>query len=141
MPNRAPRRRSALLLALFACASCAAPDESVGSAPGGVQVEGPTDAQGTGDRGVERNLATILRSSVQREGRRVFLIDLVHTGSAAIEFEYSFEWFDREGRVLPTLATPWRRLRLEPGAVVPLEVLAPDPLAESWRLRAFAPRG
>ncbi len=132
--------RSTLLLRLpLACAlllaACRTPAQSVEPAPGGVQVERPSNVAG-GDPAIERHLATVPRSSEVRDGQRLHRLDLVHTGERVLEFEYSFEWLDREGLLLEGTESPWRRLRLEPGERVQVEVTVVDPRAESWCLRA-----
>lgn len=139
MSTRASTRRSPRPAPAFACAillaACRTPIASVEPGPAGVQVELPTSSIG-GAPELERNLATMPRSSEVRGDRRLFLLDLVHTGERSLEFEYAFEWLDRQGRLLEGLESPWRRLRLGPGERAPVEVSVADPRAESWRLRA-----
>lgn len=115
--------------------ACRTPTHSVEPEPGSVQVERPTGTGG-GDPAIERHLATVPRSSEVRGDRRLFLLDLVHTGERPLEFEYTFEWLDRAGRPIEGLGGPWRSLRLGPGERTPVEVSVADPRAESWRLRA-----
>ena len=137
MTSRSHRSRLATFLAIVAAAlpGCRAPEQSLEPAHGGV-VESPGTHEVTGDPEIERHLATVLRSSTERDGARVLGLELLNTGEQPLDFLYTVEWLDRAGLPLTQSAVVWHRQRLGAGASTEIEVMAPAPTAESWRLRA-----
>jgi uncharacterized protein YcfL len=117
------------LLPVLLCllASCAAP---TGGAAGSdavlsVQPSGPE---------LKAELSSFVRSTGKQQGRMVVGLDLKNSSDRAIDFAWAIEWMDRAGGVLSGTPSEWRSLRLESGAMTPIEIEAPHPSAASWRL-------
>ncbi len=131
MLPRPHRLVAAAWLALLAGAlGCRGPERAPDPWQPGSVIDPATLAQGSA---IERQLETRWRASSDQD---VIELELQNTSGAEIDFAYTIEWLDRQGRVLP--AEPvWRSLRLGPGGSVPLRLALPGPPAESWRLRAL----
>jgi uncharacterized protein YcfL len=108
-------------------AACAAPN---GSGAGSAAV---LSVQPEGQE-LKAELSSFVISTSKQQGRMLVGLNLKNGSDRTINFNWSVEWMDRAGGVLPGTPSGWRPLRLEPGAMTPIEIVAPHPSAASWRL-------
>ena len=108
-------------------AACAAPN---GSEAGGGAV---LSVQPAGQE-LKAELSSFVISTSKQQGRMLVGLNLKNGSDRTIDFNWSVEWMDRAGGVLPGTPSGWRPLRLESGAMTPIEIEAPHPSAASWRL-------
>jgi uncharacterized protein YcfL len=101
--------------------------------PGRPLTEAPSD-----DTTVQEQLAQFVRGVRRVDGVQVVEVDLENQGQETLEFAWSVEWFSRSGEEVLDLEGVWTALRLEPGQRASLELVAPAPDADSWKLVAVA---
>ena len=130
------RAAHAALLALTALAlACgSSPDERPAEPAPAVRATADA-AEPAGDPRLERWLATAIRSQTVEDGVKRVAFDLSSRAATKLDLAWSVVWYDRDGRALAS-PSAWRRITLPAGGAVPLEIRAPSPEADSWRLRA-----
>jgi uncharacterized protein YcfL len=126
-------------LSILALAACQSADRSndLPGLPEGFS-SGPLAEPPSQDRSVEDSLAQVIRASRIVDGRRVVELDLCNRAPGALAFAYSVEWLDRAGQRVLDLQAVWIALMLAANESRPIELVAPSPLADSWRLMAVA---
>jgi hypothetical protein len=128
----------ALALAGLALACGSSPDERAAE-PVAVERGPAAAAEPVGDPRLERWLATAIRSQTVEDGVKRVVFDLSSRATTKLDLAWSVAWYDRDGRALASPGT-WRRISLPAGGAVSLEIRAPSPEADSWRLRAVDSR-
>ena len=124
---------ASIVLALSVCGCRARAPESRPPPPPDPSVEV------AGDPDVERDLETLnIRKSTSGK-HTVLELDLRNRSSAALDFAWTVEWYDRSGKRIPGSARAWTPLSLDGGASASIQVPMPSPDATSWRLRAVRP--
>ena len=108
-------------------AACAAPTGG-GAGDGAVLSVRPPGQE------LQAELSAFVLSTSKQQGRMVVGLNLKNGSDRTIHFAWSVEWMDRAGAVLPGTSSDWRSIRLEAGAMAPIEIEAPQPSAASWRL-------
>ena len=131
--------RSASCLALAALCACQSSEKSEANVVrhNGRALEATYEAPSE-DHDVEESLAQFIRGTSVVDGCQRVQLDLQNRSSSSVAFAYQVEWLDRQGEVVMDREALWTPLVLRGGEQVPLELKAPHPRAESWRLRAVA---
>jgi len=126
-----PAGPALLALALVACQSTKGSNAPSDLPP--VLAQQPSQ-----DRSVEASLEQIIRDSRLVDGLRVVELELQNRASESVAFAYSVEWLDRAGHKLADPEAGWTPLVLAAGDSRRIELRAPSPEADSWRLMAAA---
>jgi hypothetical protein len=141
-PSTPLRAAAGCALAALVLACGSAPDERP-ERRAEPQASARADGAGprvAGDPRLERLLATAIRTQSVVDGVKHVAFELRSLASEKLAIAWSIEWFDRDGRPLASLPSAWQRITLPAGGAIPLEVRAPVPEADSWRLRAVDSR-
>jgi uncharacterized protein YcfL len=124
-----------LSLATAGCKSSGAETDTGPAQPGPME---PTVTAPTDDSAVSEHLVQHLKSTRVVGGLREVDLDLENRSEAPVRFSYQVEWLNRVGEQVTDVNAVWTPLVLNPGERTPLELRAPHPVAESWRLVAVA---
>ncbi|MFT7484709.1 MAG: hypothetical protein ACI9F9_000553 [Candidatus Paceibacteria bacterium] len=127
---------SAPLLLLVACQGGAKTGLDA-SHPAGT-VHPTTPEAPSNDHAVEEHLAQYIHSTGLVEGCQHVQLDLENRTHATLAFSYRVEWLNRQGELVVDREAVWTSRVLGAGERMPLEITAPHPRAESWRLRAVS---
>jgi len=121
------------------CAACGStPEVAPPDAPPMAVVLGESTEAPSSDRSVEESLSQIVHSSTIVGDRRIVKLDLCNRSTERLVFAYSVEWLDRRGGRVPDRGALWTHMVLPAEASAPVQLIAPGPSAESWRLVATA---
>ncbi len=142
--NLEAARRSFLILVLgVSLAACRGTGEEVEEVPqpGPGETVGDTGGQPpSADLAIEAQLEQFIQETSRVGGRQTVRFDLRNASAKPLSFAYTVEWLDRSGEPIYDPDARWTPLALAANASASLEIVAPSPRAESWRLRAAAPR-
>lgn len=137
-------RRSLLTLALgVSLVACRGAGEAVEEVPEPGSGGTAADISGqppSADLAIEAQLEQFIRETSRVGGRQTVRFDLRNASAKPLNFAYTVEWLDRSGEPVYDPDARWTPLALAANASASLEIVAPSPRAESWRLRAAAPR-
>ena len=142
--NLEAARRSFLILVLgVSLAACRGTGEEVEEVPqpGPGETVGDTGGQPpSADLAIEAQLEQFIQEPSRVGGRQTVRFDLRNASAKPLSFAYTVECLDRSGEPIYDPDARWTPLALAANASASLEIVAPSPRAESWRLRAAAPR-
>jgi hypothetical protein len=90
------------------------------------------------DASVQEELAQYVLGARRVDGVQVVALELENRGEAALAFAWTVEWYTRSGERVLDLGAGWAPAQLAPGQRLSLELVAPAPGADSWKLLAVA---
>ncbi|MCY3000762.1 MAG: YcfL family protein [Planctomycetota bacterium] len=119
---------SLLPLALVALVGCtAAPRGSVNS------FDGKNTEVGNALLNASLEIRNIVRA--EKNGLKVAQFELHNRHSTALAFQWTVEWYDRSGLKIQYGPAHWEPERLAGSASKTLQIVAPSPDADSWKLQ------
>lgn len=108
----------------------------------GTQAGGARDGEGGGapgtDTGVQEQLAQFVTRVGRVDGVQVVALELENRGDSRLDFAWGVEWYDRAGEAVLDLEAGWTTARLGAGERLAIELVAPTPAADSWKLVAVS---
>jgi uncharacterized protein YcfL len=123
--------------ALVSSAACTtAPQGAVNSVSGSENPRAKQKVEGNQMLAVNLETKNIITS--RRNDLLLVQFDLVNRNSGSLGFQWTVDWFDRQGIKVPDATRHWEPMRLAGYATQTVTIVAPNAAAESWRLQVGA---